>query len=166
MTIALGRQAMLELVAEAGDVGGFLSRQLAGRKAPTAAALLSGAVSALIEVVARLKDAGIKVSHGNALCNEFMRQPTAVMCAEMAHRLNQEPDVALKARLEALAGVAVTAQRQGLLNFSKLAQPQAAAPAVQRVEIVALPDRVTTTVIDRDSDGNISESRQLERDAT
>lgn len=37
-------------------------------------------------------------------------------------------------------------------------------PQVLKVEIVGMPDRLTTTEIARDKDGNISSSAQLERD--
>ena len=46
---------------------------------------------------------------------------------------------------------------------AKAAEPAPEVPTL-KVEIVGMPDRVTTTAITRDDNGNIASSAQLERD--
>lgn len=161
---ATGRNAVLSLLRERGDLGRFLSNTWANDD-QFSREVLAGAVGGLVDIVSTIRNAGVGLQGWHPAEAEYLRQPAACIVADITPLLNTEPTEDLQARLTLLAKFAVSANEQGLIRITETPASKAQTENVQKVQIVGLPDRVTETVIDRDRDGNISESRQFERDA-
>ena len=102
-------------------------------------------------------------------------------CAEMNRRQYDQDHLGVDALLQTLAGFLENARAYLPVDRLELPRtwledPAPAAPApvpepapeppqVLKVEIVALPERLTQSVIERDADGNIKQTMQIERDA-
>ena len=160
---ATGRNAVLSLLRERGDLGNFLSRTWANDD-HFSREVLAGAVSAMVDLVGTIRNAGVGLQGWHPAEAEYLRQPAACMVADLTPLLNAEPSEDLQARLTLLAKFAVSANEQGLVRITETPASKAQSEIVQKVQIVGLPERITETVIDRDRNGNISESRQVERD--
>lgn len=160
---ATGRAAVFQLLEQSGDLGGFLSRTWAASlDSRQSKEVFAGAVGGLIDCVATLRAGGVRLAGWPPKDAEFLRQPSAVLAADLGAAINaSEPTEDMRHKISLLANFAASARAQGALHFPK---QKAQAANVQKVEIVGLPDRVTTTDIRRDGDGNITESVQTERD--
>lgn len=105
----------------------------------------------------------------------------AAFCSEINRRLHGQDHLGVDALLQTLSGFLEQARAYLPVDHLELPRawledpapmpappppdPEPAAPQVVKVEIVAMPERLTQSVIDRDGAGNIKQTMQIERDA-
>ncbi len=76
----------------------------------------------------------------------------------------QRQDQAAASLVADLSDMVEAASHRTRISHPRQPPPEAAEPAPLRVEIVALPDRITETTVTRDREGNIKETVQTEFD--
>lgn len=115
-----------------------------------------GAVSALLTCYRALLAAGFTVESDDPALDEFLKADAASQIISIKRFIAAGDGKKLSAMVGIVHGC------RGIISF-KAPQPATTAPPTQ-VQVVAMPERVTTTEVERDAQGNILAARQVERD--
>lgn len=132
--------------------------------------IFAGAVGCIVSVFQSIKAQGLAVPHFKAQhINEFLSQPTATMAAMLSANLTLRHEHAGQ-QVGALC-IAVDEYRGRLSVEDRLPDVVAAQPpdpakpsAPIEVVVIGMVTRKTTTNIQRDSNGEIESTSQIERD--
>jgi hypothetical protein len=115
-----------------------------------------GAVSCLLTCYRALLAAGFTVESDDPALDEFLKADVASQIISIKRFLS----VGDGKKLSAMVGIV-----HGCRMFIGFKAPQPATTAPTQVQVVAMPERVTSTEVERDQDGNITAARQVARDA-
>lgn len=115
-----------------------------------------GAISCVLSVYRDLLKAGITVESDDKQIDAFLKADPATQIIQIRRFLSAGDGKALSA----LAGVVHSCRM-----FVTFREKQIAPTGPTQVQVVAMPERVTSTEVERDAQGNIAAARQVERDA-
>lgn len=167
---ALGHTALREAITSASGarVGELLTRMLGGRGTKLGREIFEGALRCLLDIHAAslTSKAQVRWADDDA-ATELVSRTTSQLQVQLAYDLNEGGDIDAACRtLGALGGLAVTLAPRLSWHQPARADPEAPPkPPPLEMRIVGLPDRLTTTTVQRDAEKKITTTAQLERDA-
>ena len=166
----LGYRTLCEAIGNGGSAANALQGLAHCANQNTTADIFAGAVSCVVSVFQSIKARGLPVPQFKAQhLNQFMAQPTATMSATLSANLtlrHKDADQQLGALCCAVD------QHRGKVSFKDRLQASAAnksaepakLPAPIEVVVVSMVTRETTTEIQRNNQGQIESTSQVERD--
>lgn len=114
-----------------------------------------GAISCLLTCYRALLAAGFTVESDDPGLDEFLKADVASQIISIRRFISAGDGKKLSAMVGVVHGM------RFLISFKA---PQPATTAPTQVQVVAMPERVTSTEVERDAQGNITAARQVERD--
>ena len=159
----LGYRAMVETIASGRSIHDMLNAILANERGH----LYVGSMTCVLHSFLALRRAGFGFRHADPRLDKCFTADEASMLIEM-NRLNTVGTL----KFWGAVASAVSSCRE-FLSFKEPPQAPQAPIAVQlvnwpaeptQVQVVAMPERITSTEVERDQDGNITAARQVERD--
>lgn len=157
---SLGLQLMCEAIEHGGNLGELLTRLSGARQTPAGADIFSGAVSGLVAAFNTLRGR-YEARCADDVTQAFLSASPLRMAADLTVALNAKDTTAAGARLSIIAGV-VHALRQ---QVDLVAVGAIGRPAPLDVRVVGIPERIISTVIERDAGNVITGSKQTHADA-
>jgi hypothetical protein len=122
--------------------------------------LLSGGLLVMLESLAKLRKAGADLSVGrDEQAAEFLRKGHATMQLEMMNAAGDDLGWRVRAIADTLADYRAWFKRAEVIEHHRKSAPEATP-----VQVVSMPDRVTHQTVQRDSDGEIISTTQIQRD--
>jgi hypothetical protein len=157
----LGATVFRECLASGGDIGAHLNELFNLPRNDTTGAMLSGALGELLRVYEAIRAAGHLEHFADADVDAFMHGTPSAMAAKLTLALNPQ-DAAWINKFLAPLVTAVDTHREKITFTSAEPTP----PPPLAVQIVGMPERVTTSKVTYDKSGNITSTSQTESDAS
>jgi len=158
----LGQKALVESFNAGQRLDHFIDALAVGASADEQASFV-GAVDALIGLYAALRKAGMQVpAQDDPAMAQFMQSTNSTMRAMVLPRARQYDRAWLKHHLTALLRAV---QPYAGANPATLPEVAPVAPPPMPVKVVGMPERLTSTSVTYDAQGNIKGSLQTEKDA-
>lgn len=156
----LGAAALRETLTSGGDIGAHLNELFNLPRNATTGAMLSGALGELLRLYTAIHAAGHVGRCADAEVDAFIHGTPNARAAKLTLSLNPQNNAWINKFLAPLVTVVDTHREK--LTFTS-AEPTPPPPLA--VQIVGMPERVTTSKVTYDKSGNITSTSQTESDA-
>lgn len=168
-----GYLAMAETITSGKPIDKFLN-SIADTVYTKASDLYGGAIACLHAAFLNLRDSGVHIPKFTPDTDAFLQSSPNTMVAVLTHSLMQgtasdkitgmAATVNMYRNFITFHAPVVKAEAPKPIDVNVVNMP-APATTPTRVEVVSMPTRVKTSEIERDAHGNITDARQVERDA-
>ena len=156
----LGYKAAAETITTGGSIHALLT-DLSDFTEGTAE-FFAGATSCALQSFVKLREAGLIAHHKDAELDAFIHAPGSVMALTLQRNLIKHTKGGETRMVDQLWILCDSIkQHQSKISFPAA---QLSTPSMD-VRIVSLPDRMTSSMVERNDRGEIVQTRQLEQDA-